>query len=226
MKTFIKKKSGLTLIELVICTGLFVQMIIMASTAIMTALKANELNKKNANVNIELYGSIVNGIGAYIRKSSGIVYNTDSNASNRHGVKLSSVNAESSPCTENDENTFDTLSLYLDQDKKEFITFTVEKNEENNTSRLVWKKSNDPNGYYLNSEETYITCFNIAVSPDPYAPGASMHTKDIQPYITINTAARDRFAKAGDDNYFAENTRIAYQTTFTLRNYQYHKYNQ
>lgn len=238
MKTSFKHFSGLTFIELIISIAIFSQIVLLVGTVVMSALKFNEYNKATRSVNIELYSSIMNGIGPYIRKATGIMYDnyivpisitqtkTPDEVKKIEAIRTmihtnAGINAFGRTCTEKDADIFDQITLFQDKEKKEFITFGVEKDPETKTSRLIWKKNDQPT-YYLTSEDTYITCFLVSVSPNPYTANAGENAKDIQPYVQIALAGKYRYINASEDeDFLKKNTYTAYKTTFTLRNYTY-----
>jgi hypothetical protein len=224
MKTSTK---AYTFIELIISLALFTQIIIMVSTTISIALKMNNFNKETANVNMELYGSIVNGIGSYIKKSSGIIYSNDPIIKNdpRHGTIFHQNLGEDAfnrKCDEKEKNVFDQLSLYTNPEKTEYITFAVIKDPKKGTSRLSYKKSTDNQGYYLHSENTYITCFLITPSPSPYQ-NPDIYAKDLQAYIKLQVSGRYLYQDETEKDFYKNNSLISYNTLYTLRNYRYYK---
>ena len=221
-----KKPAGFSFIELTISIAIFAQIMIMVSGAIIAALQLNQFNKAIKNVNIEIYSIVTNGIGAYIRKATGIMYEGHLLATSKVGTKINSIHGGSDferECSEDEKlNKFDQLTLFQDKEKKHYISFAVEKDESENISRIVWRKDDGP-GYYLNSEDTYITCFLVSVSPNPYGSD-NKKLKDIQPYVQLYIAGKYRYTNdtSGEEkSFFQHSTQIAYKTTFTLRNYYY-----
>jgi hypothetical protein len=224
MRISIKKSLGLTLAELIISIAIFTQMSILVGESVIGFLRFHTNIKKNSFVNTEIYGIMTNGIGGYIRRSTGIMYPNDplANRSQHLGTFSSPSNNFDRKCTDRTEDSFDTLTLYQNQAKTEFITFAVEKTD--TTSRLVWRK-NQGQGYYLNSEDTYINCFFVSVSPDPYYSNNHKNTKDIQPFVQIEISGYPT-SFFGEKNSVLFGTRpfSSYRGLFTLRNYSYHKY--
>ena len=226
----VSDRRGFSLIELIISIAIFMQVIVMVGGAVMMALELNEFNKSNKSVNIELYGAMMNGIGAYIRKGTGIMYDNDDHDS-IEGVRGTLVQAgdKNKPfervCTEVEMDEFDQLTVYQDKEMKNYITFFVEKE----TSRLMWRKGviedggfKDEPPYYLNSEDTYITCFLVSVSPDPYDT-SDKRLRDLQPYVQVHLAGRYRYLDNIDQNEqtFQKTNTLSFRTLFTLRNYYY-----
>jgi len=219
-------RQGFSFIELIISVAIFAQITIMVGSLVFSSLEFNESNRANKNVNMELYSNITNGIGSYIRRGTGIMYEVD--ASKKVGTDIHSEGDKNNfdrQCEEEEKGNFDRLTIFQDKEKTDLISFTVEKDTVNKTSRLVYKKGNnsDESGYYLNSEDTYITCFLVSVSPNPYLADATKNIKDIQPYVQIFIAGKYKYDTDSPDslNFFQKNTYLSYKTTFTLRNYIY-----
>ena len=228
MKTSIKNTDGFSLLETIIALAIFASMAVMVGSTVMLALRINQFNKETRVVNMELYGIMVNGIGAYIRKGTAIMYADDSRASATSLIgtethATSGINDFNQSCSDDPEVEqlpYDRLTVYQDRARKKYITFRVETNEIEETSRIVWQKENSTDWHYLNSEDTYITCFLVAASPNPYAAGADTNMRDIQPFVQLQLAGKNRHANNDTSNsFFTQATQISYRTLYTLRNY-------
>lgn len=244
MRTCIKNTRAYTLTELIIAIAIFAQILIFTNQAVVVALEQSQQNNEQSNVNLELYGIMVNGIGSYIRKATSIMYAenepaksqtkigtlsnfddpfTSNNNNSFPKAALDSFNRQCSDTRTNqeDQRIFDRLTLYLDHDKKEHITFAVEYNAEKNTSRLVWRKNDSQEGYYLNSEDTFINCFLVSPSPNPRK---DKNIQDLNAYVQIEIAGYYRHDNQAelDENYAKNISQLSYRATFNLRNYYYH----
>jgi len=211
--------------ELTIAIAVFSQIIVMVGGTVMSALELDRFNRSIKGVNTELYGMTVNGIGAYIRKATGIMYDDHplATANNVGTITHTQSGIEDLDRACDEENIFETdqLTLFQDKEKTHYITFAVEKDDILGTSRVVWRKD-DGAGHSLTSEDTYITCFLITPSPNPYSD-SNINAKDLQPYVQLYVAAKHRFTNEVDveDRAFNDDNQIAYKTTFSLRNYYY-----
>ena len=228
-----KSYQATTLIELIIALAVFTQLITLTWNTLISAINLNEFNKANRNVNLEIYNSIINWIWSYIRRGTWIMYSTHKlfNNNEKIGLKIiehNNLDNFERKCNEQKEYKaweFDRLTIFQNKDKTKYITFAVEQIDWPSwkTSRIVYRK-NKNKAYYLTSENTFISCFLVSVSPNPYIHGISKHTKDIQPYVQIEIAWRYRYLNQTSrtyDSFFRKNTYVSYKTTFTLRNYIY-----
>lgn len=234
MQSGVRSTKGFTLIEMIIALAIFAQLTVMVGSAVMLALKYNQFNKATRTVNMELYGIMVNGIGAYIRSGTGIMYQ-DPKVASRDGTRPPTEGDLDRSCKDQTTGAYledlptDQLTIYQDRENKKWITFQVRRDAEAGTSRIVWHRHDadadepDGNDFYLNSADTYITCFLVTPSPDPHVvTDPKSPARDLQPYVALHIAGRDKNSKQTEENMFpAQNTEIDYRTLYTLRNYNY-----
>lgn len=221
--------KGFSYIEVVICIALFAQMAVMVWSTVMTAINMNKFNQVAKNVDMELYSAMINSVWAYIRNWTAINYWDCTNASHSWSCvtpewSLDSFDRTCKPNKIGDTpRVDDRLSLFQDVTKTKTITFAVEYNPQARTSRLVYRKDDWP-WYYLTSENVFITCFLVSLSPNPYATWVSENTKDIQPYVQIELSWRYQNNLDNLESntfYYNWNDLNSYRALFTLRNYYY-----
>ena len=222
MKTYINK-NWISFIEIILSIALFSQLIITVWASTIYILKYNKINKDSHYVNFEIYNILINWIWSYIRRATWVMYDSHKNKV----WTLMNIKQWEDPfgrhCEDNDKlnnNKFDRLTIYLDKEKKTYINFAVEHDVWKWTSRLVYKK-NDSNWFYLNSEDTYITCFLVSVPDNPYWINKHKNLKDIQSYVQLYIAWKYRYSWPQIDSFSDKITSVTYKTTFTLRNYYY-----
>lgn len=239
-------RRGFTYFELILSLVLFLQILFIVSSVTLNALKTHANNRKVEVVNTELYAAFLQGVGTYVKKSYGIHYTTNEpqkeDVQGTFSFPQAGVSMFNRDCPEitgkyDHETKMDTLSLFTNREKTEKITFAVERSPPEasvQTSRLIYEKSkkvvDDFIGEpwrYLHSENTYITCFLVSPSKDPYTPDVSGNPvledyKDVQPYVQLRIAAQhlDAQERALYDSD-ARSEQVYYRTLFTLRNYSY-----